>query len=868
MGRGGIGGRGVPSLAPLNQRLPSAFRLKRVMFDSIFQNLHNAWRSLRKTSGVSVAIVLLLALGIGANATMFRIVDRLLLSPPHHLIEPERLRFVYAQRPTLTMFPKNMTYSDIVDIKQLPAFEAVAAYTDPQRWTMGAGTDARKVRVQLAEATYFPMLGLQPTLGRFYTASEDEPDAPLTAVLSESFWERAFARDPQILGRILSLEKNRYQVIGIAPAGFTGVGLSTVDIWLPLRAATVAENSRQALETRTWWWAHAVVRLRPDATDAAAGAQMTLAHINARRIAEAAGSEPYLTKGPPPRLYTTSIIAARGPNPSKQASIAAWLAGVSAIVLLIACANVANLLLTRGILAQRELAVRAALGAARGRLVAQVMTEAALLAAAGAIVAFLIAKFTARVAYSFLPDIDFSVDQAGAIANVRMLLFNAAAAMVTVVLAGVLPAIQASRTSAMEALRSVSRGSSSARSPMRSALMIGQTMLSVVLLIGAGLFVRSLYAAGGSDVGFDYKHLITITLEQNSGLTPVRRDQLYLDAFPRIAQLSGVRKTALAIQNTIAFGGWSGPGGIKVEGHPVIDDLPDGGPFLYSGTEGFFDTLGVAITRGRGFLANEYVEGAEPVGMISETFARTVFAQRDPIGQCFQIHASILARMASKGVTPPPEPCRRIVGVFHDFARQGIADTGTIAIALPGRANQKRIEAIVARSEGDPADVIPAIRQAVLSVSPDVRFAQIEAMSTRFDQLLEPWRLGATMFAVFGVLALVVAAVGLYSLLAFGVAQRTRELGIRAALGATRRDLMQTVVSRATRFVASGLALGSITALIAGRYMESLLFGVKASDPTVYLMVIATLVVAGALATLIPAWRATIVNPTTALRSE
>jgi putative ABC transport system permease protein len=830
------------------------------MSDSMWQNLRDASRSLRKTSGVSLAIVLMLALGIGANATMFRIVDRLLLSPPNLLADPDRLRFVYAQRPALTMFPANLTYADVQDIKQLPALEAVSAYTDPQRWTYGAGTDARKVRVQRAEAAYFPMLGVRPVFGRFYTAQDDEPDAPLTAVISEAFWEREFARDPQVIGRLLPLDKSRYQVIGVAPAGFTGVGLSRIDIWLPLRAATVAENRRDALTTRTWWWTHAVVRLQPGATDDAANAQMTLAHINARREAEKAGSEPYLSKGAPPRLYTTSIIAARGPNPSKQSSIALWLAGVSAIVLLIACANVANLLLTRGMLAQRELAVRAALGAARGRLIAQVMTETALLAAAGAILAFVIARFAGQLAYSFMPDIDFTASDAAGGAATRMLLFNAAAAALTVVLAGMLPAIQASRTSAMDALRAVSRGSSAARSPVRNALMIGQTMLSVVLLIGAGLFVRSLYAAGSTDVGFDYKHLITVTLEQNTGSSRSRRDELYLDALARVSQLSGVRKTALAIQNTIAFGGWSGPGGIKVAGHPVIDDLADGGPFLYSGTEGFFDTLGVAITRGRSFLPNEYVAGAEPVGMISETFARTVFGQTDPLTQCFSMGAAVPKL--------PPQPCRRIVGVFRDFARQGIADAGTIAIAIPGSVGTRSIEAMVVRSEGDPAEILPAIRQAVLSVSPDVRFAQIDAMSTRFDELLQPWRLGATMFAVFGGLALIVAGVGLYSLLAFGVAQRTRELGIRAALGATRRDLMQTVLLRAARFVAIGLALGSIIALIAGRYMESLLFGVKATDPSVYAMVIATLIAAGALATLIPAWRATLVSPTTALRSE
>jgi len=833
------------------------------MWDSTRQNMRDAWRGLRKTSGMSAAIIAMLALGIGANATMFRIVDRVLLSPPRLLTDPDQLRLVFAQRPTLTMFPRNLTYSDIADLKHLPAFAAISAYTDPVRATLGSGAEARKVRVQRAEANYFPMLGVQPALGRFYDSSEDEPDAPtLTAVISEGFWAREFGRDPQVLGRTLALDKGRYQIVGVAPAGFTGAGLSVVDVWLPLRAATVVESDRRALETRTWWWAHAVARLKPGATDAEAGAQMTNAHINARRAAEAAGSEPYLTKGPPPRLYTTSIIAARGPNPTLQASIALWLAGVSAIVLLIACANVANLLLTRGLQARRELAVRVALGAPRGRLVAQVMTESALLAAAGALVALVIARWTGSLTQSFMPDIDFSDTGIGT----RLLLFNAAAAALTMLLAGVLPAIQASRTSAADALRAISRGSSATRSPLRTALMIGQTMLSVVLLAGAGLFVRSLAAAGSTDVGFDYKHVVVATVEQNARLTSASRDQLYVDALPRIAALPGVGRAALAMESTIAFGGWSGPGGIQVAGHPVIDELPDGGPFLYSGTTGFFEALGVAVIRGRSFEPAEYADGAELVGMVSETFVRTVWPHTDPLTQCFQIHARLPPAIKA---SQPPEPCRRIVGVFRDFARLGIADKGTVAVAIPQRPGQRRsVQALVVRAEGNPIDLVPAIRQTIAGVSPDVRFVQIDVMATRFDDLLQPWRLGATMFAAFGGVALLVAVVGLYSLLAFGVAQRTRELGIRAALGATRRDLMWMVLQRATGFVVTGLVLGTIIARVAGRYMESLLFGVKAGDVSVYAAVIVTLLIAGTLAAILPARRATLVNPTIALGGE
>jgi hypothetical protein len=352
-------------------------------------------------------------------------------------------------------------------------------------------------------------------------------------------------------------------------------------------------------------------------------------------------------------------------------------------------------------------------------------------------------------------------------------------------------------------------------------------------------------------------------VDPNTRLTSTRRDQLYIDALPRIASLPGVSRASLAMETTIAFGGWSGPGGIKVAGHDVIDELPDGGPFLYSGTTGFFETLGVAVTRGRTFEPQEYADGAEPVGMVSETFVRTVWPHTDPLTQCFQMHASYVGRPRA------PEPCRRIVGVFRDFARNSIADKGTVAVAVPRQPGQGRsVQALVIRAAGNPIDIVPSIRQTILGLSPDVRFVQVDAMSTRFDELLDPWRLGATMFAAFGGVALLVAVVGLYSLLAFGVAQRTRELGIRAALGASRRDLMWMVVQRATRFVAVGLLLGTVIARVAARYMESLLFDVKAGDAWVYAGVVATLLIAGTLASILPARRATLVSPTTALGGE
>jgi predicted permease len=832
-------------------------KARMTMWDAMRQNLRDAVRGLRKTPGVACAVVAMLALGIGANATMFDIIDRLLLRPPDHLTDANQLRLVYAQRPTLSLsrFARNLTYPDVTDLDGLPALEAVSAFTEPRRMTMGAGADARKIRVQLAEASYFTTLGVRPRLGRFYGAADDVIGAPLTAVVSEAFWKREWSGEPRALGRIMAIGRERYEVVGIAPDGFTGVDLSAVDVWLPLRAAMAIESGRTALATRTWWWANAVIRLRPGASDDEANAQMTAAHVAARREVERHGGEAYLSKGPA-WLYGVSVIAARRPNPSMTASVSLCLAIVSAMVLLIACANVANLLLTRGIQTRRELAVRVALGAARGRLVGLVMTEAAVLAAGGVLAALIVARWSGAAARSFLPDVVFS----GSGVNVRLLVFSLAAAVLTVLLAGIMPALQAAGISATEALRSVSRGHSSTRSRLRHALMIGQTALSVVLLVGAGLFVRSFYRAAHAQVGFDHEHVIVATIEEQNGLARARRDDLYRDAQTRALALPGVRRAALSIEPTIAFGGWSGPGGIKVPGGDVIDDLPDGGPFLYSGSEGFFETLGVPIVRGRSFAAADYVDGAEPVGMVSETFVRKVWPDRDPVGQCFQLGADNPKR--------PAEPCRRVVGVFGDFVRVGIADKGAIAVAVPTRLDRTSPQALVVRTTGDPAAVVPLIRQTILGLSPEVRHVQVDAMADRYDDLLQPWKLGATMFLVFGGLALLVAAVGLYGMLAFAVAQRRREFGIRAALGAQWASLLWLVVRQAGAFVGIGLLIGTLLAIAAGRFVEDLLFNVQASDPVVYALVALVLSAAALVATLGPAWRATAVNPATALQVE
>ncbi|MDA8021327.1 MAG: ABC transporter permease, partial [Thermoanaerobaculia bacterium] len=336
-------------------------RRLRGILDVVRQDLTFAARGLRRAPGFSVLVIFTLALGIGANAAMFGVVDRLFLSPPRHLSQPEDLRLLFLQRMGLEgrSRARFLTYPDYQDLRSLPAVESAAAYDWPHPWTLGTGDAASKVTVQMATASFFPTLGVNPALGRFYSEAEDQPGAALTAVLSDSFWQRAFGRDPAVLGKVLHLDSARYQVIGVAPEGFTGAELRHVDIWLPLEAAGFATG--EALDSRTSWWVRGVVRLATGVPLEQADVQLTAAHLAARAAHEEAGGEPYL-EIQQPRLFTGPIIAARGPGKTATSRLSLWLAGVSLLVLLIACANVANLLLTRGIRASREQAVRVALG--------------------------------------------------------------------------------------------------------------------------------------------------------------------------------------------------------------------------------------------------------------------------------------------------------------------------------------------------------------------------------------------------------------------------------------------------------------------------------------------------------------------------
>jgi predicted permease len=728
---------------------------------------------------------------------------------------------------------------------------ATAAYALPDILTVGRGSDAIRAKVAKASASLFTLLGVSPELGRFYTRQEDAPGATPTVVLAYEFWERRYALDPDVLGRVLEIGPGSYTVIGVAPAGFTGAELRPVDLWLPLETAyALSEGHSRWSEHRSWWWLYTVARLADGATDEATTAQATATHRAGRE--ELIAEERYDAEA---EILAAPIIAARGPRPSDEASVAQWLAVVSLIVLLIACLNVANLLLARGIRTRREVAVRLALGVSRARLLAQLLTESVVLAGLGALAALLLATLSAGALHDFLlPNVAFNDGRLGA----RLLLFTTVATVGAGVLAGLIPALQMSCPDLASALRSGGRGLGGGRSRTRSLLLVGQTALSVVLLVGAGLFVQSFSRAQHLDLGFDANQVAVVQLEWNETLPMEERQVIYEEALDRVRRLPSV--SAAGLSYTVPFWSSIGMGQPRVPGRDSIPRHRSGGPYVNKVGPGYFEAMGLAMVMGRGFDPSDDAASAPPVTVITESMAQAIWPAGSALGQCLIIGDE----------DDPDTPCSEVIGVVENHRREGLVEDDHFLyfVNMSHPAFSGPPQAIMARLEDASTETMESLRGEAMGASSLVRFVYARSLASHIDPHLRSWRLGASMFTLFGLLALVVAGWGLYSVLAFDVVLRHHELGVRSALGAGSGRIVRLVLRQAMVLIALGVGLGLVTSRAAARYVEPLLFDVSGSDPLVYGVVAGALLAVAVLAGSIPAWRATRVDPREALRAD
>jgi predicted permease len=845
-------------------RSRAAARRREAVLEVLPSVLRHVGRELRREPGFTLGVVITLALGIGANAVTFSLVDRLLLRGPSGIEEPERVRAVYVDHEWggSRVVDDTLAYLDALDFQAASTLSGVAMEARTNV-LLGRGPGAEVLRAVLASHEYFPLLAVQPVAGRFYGPEEDREGGALVAVLGHSFWRSHHGADPNVVGQPIELGNRRYTVIGVAPEGFTGTSVARVDVFLPLRAAAEEVVSGAWPTNRGFWWLQAVVRLREGVAAEAAEAEATLLHRQGR-----ADDAEYDRAA---RVLLLPLVRSSGPGVAGEIQVAALLAVVALAVLLIATANVANLLLARSLRRRREHAVRLALGVARGRLLLEKAAEGVLLGLLGGVVAIALALWAGGLLRTALfPWVAW--DDAELLW--RTVGFVALVSVAAGVVAALVPAGQASAVDLSRWLQAGSRRIAGGRSRLRSGLQIVQAALSVILLVGAGLFVRSLDRVQKVDLGIESEGLISIGLErfdevgsrdQNAGVEEAERFAAELQA--RLGRLPGVAAVTSTVGSSPFGGAWAI--GIRV---PGLDERPrfeTGGPYVHAVTPGYFETVGTSILRGRGITAADGL-GAPRVALVNETLARVYWPGADPIGKC------LIVGVESGEDAPPEPPCSEVVGVVENARRFDIFEGESGLYYVPRAQRQLESGSSVGRffvRARDPrpramAQLAESLRREIVAFAPDLSQLRVQSLEERISPQLRSWRLGAALFSAFGALALVVAAVGLYSVLSFEVAGRRHEIGVRSALGASRATLQRQVILDGVRVIGLGAIAGSIAALLIAPAIRSQLYGVEPTDPVSHGAVVVLLLLVAALASWVPARRATRVPPTEALRTD
>ena len=823
--------------------------------DTVRQDARYARRSLMRNPGMTAMIILTLALGLGVNAATFTLLDRLYLRAPGGIADPasvQRLWFTIrvSDGKTIPTEPANWPmYRAVSEASGDP--RSFAAYVTDDALRFGEGPTRTKVHGVFATSSYFPVLGVRPALGRLYTSEEDSlGHGSRVAVIGDRFWRTQLGADSSILGKSVRIELESYTVVGVLPPAFTGIDLQEADVWIPIASIPTRHWIVQSGGPGPWTkpnpWGFRVIRRVPSTVDASFVDRAARAVRETNRLI--APKNPDTTM----KVLAGSIIAARGPgDPGQDMIISTRLGGVAAIVLIIACANVINLLLARAASRRREIAVRLALGVSRARLVRLLTTETVMLGLIAGGVAVLAASWGGNVLrVLILPDVEWREPTV----HWRVVLFAFATALLAGLVAGIIPAWQASRPDVTRALKDGSKDGSLSRSRLRGFLAIAQAALSVTLLIAAALFVRSLRNVERLDIGYDAQHLVfgSVQFDDDSTVPDAVLDAKMREVEQRLAGHSGVESVARAFNApmraisflTFYWGNDSSPS--------IRQRFPTYSPV----SSNFFETAGLRLTRGTTF---EDGPGRPRQVVVNETMAKMLWPRSDPIGQCMRFEKR-------------DNPCYIVVGIVAN-ARQGsviekqdipqyylpmgnLPDRGVGGGTLVVRARAQSVQSAAAA-------LLAELRRAFPRGAPHV-----QAMTDQLEPEYRPWRLGATLFTAFGLLALVVALVGIYSTVSYGVTQRTHEFGVRVALGARLGNILSLVLAQGVRVAAVGIAAGIALALAAGRLIGALLYGVQPSDPVALISVSASILFVAVLATLIPAWRAARVDPVRALRSE
>ena len=821
--------------------------------ETFWQDIRHGLRVLRKSPGFSGVAVLSLALGIGANTTIFTVVNAILLHPLpvrdiSQLVELDTIdtktKVGFANATKMGMsFPNFQDYQ-----KQTEVFSALSCIV-PIPLTWSGGSEPRQVNGQMVSANYFDALGLQPVAGRFFLPDEDTKlNGNNVAVISHSFWVNRLGSDPTVVGKSLTLNAMPYTVVGVTPKGFKGTFTfaGAEQIWIPssMYPQVLAGLSKEFFNDRRFLGVFSVGRLKPGVGQESAEALL-------KTMASRLEAEYPKDNGGRSVVLTPLADAAVGANQHHQVALAGtMMMTVVGVVLLIACVNLANLLLARAAQREREMGLRAALGASRHRLMRQMLTECILLSLLGGAVGLAIAYVGRSVLWSFRPpfiqqnDLDLSLDS-------HVLLFTMGISLLTGMLFGVAPALKASVPNVMETLKLGGRGGSIGRNSLRSLLVVSEIALSLVALVGAGLFIRSMRDAQRIDPGFESKNLFMMAFDLGAmHYQEGRAQEFFRAAVERANSTPGVKSATIASNFPLG-------GGFARTVFPEGEDETTG----YRGTltpldditSGFFDALKIPLLKGRVFNDSDR-QGTTPVVVINEAMAKHFWPNQQAVGKRFHFFGD--------------PTLQEVVGVVGNTVINNIGEVPVPLAYLSITQDYSPAVTLQVRTTGSPEALIGSVRAQIQSLDPNLAITNVQTISEIMDQGLWAPRMGAALLTLFGGLALVLAAIGVYGVLSYSVNQQTREIGIRMAMGAERAHVLRLVVGQGLRLAGVGVLLGVILAVAVMRQLSGLLFGVSAYDPMTFGAVAVLLVLVAFLACYVPARRATCVDPLVALRHE
>ncbi len=856
-------------------------------FDHLAADLRYALRMIRKTPGASAVAVLSLALGIGANTAIFSLVDAMLLKmlpvrAPGELYQVARMM---RDRPSVSWnYPDYRAFRD-----RTRAFTGLAACSSPQplgmRTADSAGHATELAHVSLVSGNYFHVLGLEPVIGHLFTEQDDRHfGASPYAVLAYDFWQRRFAGDPRVVGRTLRLNGYPFTIVGVTRRGFRGIDVSTSpNLFIPITMRTETAGVPLGVwNTRHYWWMQVLGRLAADRTSAQAAAQLTTI-LRAEEETERRAT---------PRMGLSNaaqnvllLPAARGWSGirNRLEKPLLVLMVVVGLVLLIACANVASLMLARGAARQREMAVRLAVGASRSRLAGQLLIESIVLGLFGGLLGLVFAYACVQMLLNFVPRAGMSPVDLHVSPDLRLLAFTFVVSLLTGIIFGLAPALQSTRPDLVPALKDEISGVRDAagwrggrrrrsRVTLRKALVVAQVALSLLLLVGAGLFVRTLQNLRDIDLGVRRDRTVLVNVDPSrSGYKGQRLRDFYERLRAAVERMPGVQSVSVATITPLGGMRWNGD--FRPEGYTFKTGEEKAIDFNTVGPR-YFETVGIRMLLGRdftdadnpAFLPNPpdvLTRGPEPdlpgphVAVVSESFAKRFFQGRNPIGMHLCLQEEYDAARAYE-----------VVGVVKDAHYFGLREATEPMVYLPAWRPGPEPKMLCIRTARDDGAVVAEVRRAVTSIDPAIPVLASRTMQQQIDEDIVVERLIATLSGFFGLLALLLAGVGLYGLITYTVSRRTREIGIRMALGASRPSVLWLVLRGAAVLVAGGAAIGIPAALLLTRLVRTFLYGVSAQDPLTVAGGVAILLLVAALASLLPARRATRVEPTTALRYE